>query len=78
MSARKFRIGQTVIYRAGVRGRNAPPRGTYQVVRFLPEHKDGDPGYQIRHLNEGRSTLLEKASCDRRDVTQRRVVVGHN
>jgi hypothetical protein len=61
MSARKFRIGQTVIYRAGVRGRNAPPLGTYQVIRFLPERKDGDPGYRIKHLNEGEEHVARES-----------------
>jgi hypothetical protein len=61
MSARKFRIGQTVIYRASVRGRNAPPLGTYQVIRFLPERKDGDPGYQIKHLNEGEEHVARES-----------------
>jgi len=61
MSARKFRIGQTVIYRAGVRGHNTAPAGTYQVIRFLPERKDGDPGYQIKHLIEGEEHVARES-----------------
>jgi hypothetical protein len=61
MSARKFRIGQTVIYRAAVRGRNPPPLGTYQIIRFLPKRKDGDPEYQIKHLNEGQERVARES-----------------
>jgi hypothetical protein len=61
MSARKFRIGQTVIYRPTARGRNAVPLGTYQVIRFLPERKDGDLGYQIKHLNEGEERFAKES-----------------
>jgi hypothetical protein len=61
MSARKFRIGQRVIYRPAVRNRNASPRGTYQIIRFLPERKDGEPGYQIKHLNEGQEHVARES-----------------
>jgi hypothetical protein len=61
MSSRKFRIGQMVIFRAGVRRRNTTPPGTYQVVRFLPERKVGDPGYQIKHLNEGEEHVARES-----------------
>jgi hypothetical protein len=61
MSARKFRIGQTVIYRPAVCGQNAPLRGTYQIIRFLPERKDGEPGYQIKHLNEGQEHVARES-----------------
>jgi hypothetical protein len=65
MSAHKFRIGQSVNYRPAV-GRNA--LGRYQVIRFLPPRKDGEPEYQIKHLNEGHERLLGKASCARHDA----------
>jgi hypothetical protein len=58
MSARKFRIGQRLIYRPAVRNRNASPRGTYQIIRFLP---DGEPGYQIKHLNEGQEHVARES-----------------
>jgi hypothetical protein len=61
MSARKFRIGQTVIFRAGARGRNTPPPGNYQVIRFLPESLDGDAGYQIKHLYEGKEYVARES-----------------
>jgi hypothetical protein len=50
MSARNFRIGQRVNYRPAVRGRKG--FGQYQIIRFLPQRKDGEPEYQIRHLDE--------------------------
>jgi hypothetical protein len=52
MSARNFRIGQRVHYRPSRRGGNAPSRGKYQVTRFLPQRENGEPEYQIRHLDE--------------------------
>ena len=61
MSARKFRIGQTVIFRAGIRGPNTPPPGTYQVIRFLPELIDRDPGYRIKDLNEGEEYVARES-----------------
>jgi hypothetical protein len=65
MSARKFRIGQSVNYRPAVR-RSA--LGKYQVIGFLPQCKDGEPEYQIKHLNEGhervaRESELRSAWC---------------
>jgi hypothetical protein len=59
MSARKFRIGQSVNYRPAVLGRNAP--GKYQVIKFLPQQKDGEPEYQIRHLNEGHERVARES-----------------
>jgi hypothetical protein len=51
MSARKFRIGQSVTYQPAVRGRNVPT-GVYQITRFLPQRADGEFAYRIRNLNE--------------------------
>ena len=55
MSVRNFRIGQVVNYRPAVRRRNA--FGRYQVIRFLPQRKDGEPQYQIKHLDEGQERI---------------------
>ena len=52
MTHRKFRIGQSVLYWPARRGRNAPPRGNYQVTKFLPQRENGEPEYKIRHLVE--------------------------
>ena len=59
MSARNFRLGQVVNYRPDVRGQNT--RGKYQVIRFLPQRKDGEPEYQIRHLNEGHECVARES-----------------
>jgi hypothetical protein len=59
MSARSFRIGQVVNYRSAVRGQNPP--GRYQILRFLPRRKDGEPEYQIRHLNEGHECVARES-----------------
>jgi hypothetical protein len=58
---RKFRIGQSVNYRPAVRGQNAQPLGKCQVTRFLPQRKDGEPEYQIRHLNEGHEWVARES-----------------
>jgi hypothetical protein len=58
MSAHKFRIGQSVNYRPAVR-RSA--LGKYQVIRFLPQRKDGEPEYQIKHLNEGHERVANES-----------------
>jgi hypothetical protein len=50
MTYRKFR--QSALYWPTRRGRNAPPRGNYQVTSFLPQRQNGEPEYQIRHLAE--------------------------
>jgi hypothetical protein len=59
MPARSFRIGQSVNYRPAVRGRTAP--GKYQVIRFLPQRNDGEPEYQIRHVNEGHECVARES-----------------
>ena len=59
MSARNFRLGQVVNYRPDVRGQNT--RGNYQVIRFLPQRKNGEPEYQIRHLNEGHECVARES-----------------
>ena len=58
MSAHKVRIGQSVNYRLAVR-RSA--LGKYQVIRFLPQRKDGEPEYQIKHLNEGHERGMSRS-----------------
>jgi hypothetical protein len=59
MSARNFRIGQSVNYRPAVRRRNA--LGRYQVTRFLPQRKDGELEYQIKHLTEGHELVARES-----------------
>ena len=51
-------------------GRNRTPPGNYQVIQFLPESLDGDPGYQIKHLNEGQEQIARESELAAgRDVT---------
>jgi hypothetical protein len=57
--ARNFRIGQRVNYRPAVRGRKA--YGKYQVIRFLPQRKDGELEYQIRHVDEGDDCIASES-----------------
>jgi hypothetical protein len=59
MSARKFRIGQSVNYRPTTNRRNAP-LGTYQITKFLPQREDGELEYQIRNLNEGHERIAKE------------------
>jgi hypothetical protein len=55
----KFKIGQIVHYKPS-NHRHAGPRGAYQVIRPLPQMRNGEPKYRIRNLNE----------CYERDVKE--------
>jgi hypothetical protein len=60
MPARKFRIGQRVNYRPPAHRRNAPV-GIYQIIRFLPQRKDGELEYQIKNLNVGHERVARES-----------------
>jgi hypothetical protein len=47
--ARRFRIGQSVTYRAG--GAGAPP-GAYIIIALLPQGDNGEFEYRIKHSHE--------------------------
>jgi hypothetical protein len=52
--AHKFMIGQSVNYKPGRRGQNAPP-GAYLIIGRLPRN-NGQMEYRIKHSTE----LLER------------------
>jgi hypothetical protein len=60
MPARKFRIGQRVNYRPAAHSRNAPV-GIYQIIRFLPQRKDGELEYQIKNLDVGHERVARES-----------------
>jgi hypothetical protein len=48
MDAHKFRIGESVYYK----GNAGAPSGIYVVLTRLPQHKDGEFEYRIRHSRD--------------------------
>jgi hypothetical protein len=48
MGAHKFRIGEPVYYK----GNAVTPSGVYVVLTRLPQHRDGEFEYRIRHSRD--------------------------